>query len=99
MLFLILVPTLKKLQEIVVPEVKAEWYSLAISMEYNIPEISALKKNHEGVQERCIGLFVDWLQTPNGCTPKTWKTLLGRIKGVSNLFASEQRIREKLLGQ
>ena len=99
MLFLILEPTLRELKIIVVPEVKAEWRSLAISMEYKGSEISTIKKDHDGVEEQCIKLFDDWLETSNGCTPKTWETLLERIKEVPKLFASEGRIRKKLLDQ
>ena len=98
-LFLILEPTMKELQTIVVPEVMAEWDSLAISMDYELPKINSIRRDHNGVQERCINLFGDWLQTPHGCTPKSWETLLKRIKAVPNLFASEGRIRKELLGQ
>ena len=90
---------MRELKNIVVPEVKAEWESLAISMDYRTSEIKAIRKDGDDVEERCLKLFQDWLDTPHGCTPKTWEVLLERIEEVDRLHASAERIRKKLPGQ
>ena len=87
-----------KLRKLVVPEVKACWDNLAFSMEYEIPQVEAIKRDGKDVSEQCATkLFQDWLETSHGCTPKTWRKLLERIKDVDELYAAADRIKEKLL--
>ena len=43
-----------------------------------------------------LELFEDWLTTGHGCTPKTWQTLLQRIKRVNGLTAAANEIKEQL---
>ena len=84
-----------KLKQIVIPEVKAYWDNLAYSMKYEILQVEAIDRNGRDVGDRCSRLFQDWLETPNGCTPKTWKELIERIRSVSNLYAAAGRIKNK----
>ena len=67
-------------------------------MEYEIAEVNAIKVNGRDVRERCSELFKDWLETPHGCTPKTWGKLLERIRDVDKLYEAANRIQKKLLG-
>ena len=93
--FQILGPDMLKLKQIVIPEVKPHWDDLAYAMEYKIAEVKAINTNGRDVGERCTKLFEDWLTTPHGCTPKTWGTLIARIRNVDDLFAAAERITKK----
>ena len=81
-----------KLNQIVIPEVKAHWEDLAYSMGYEISQVGAIDRNGRDVGDRCSKLFEDWLETPHGCTPKTWGTLIREIKDVDELYAASKRI-------
>ena len=87
---------MRELQLYVVPEVKADWEKLAYAMEYDTPEVKAIRNDGKDSDDCCIKLFEDWLDSSHGCTPKTWGKLLERIKEVSKLHAAEGRIKEKL---
>ena len=86
-----------KMKKIVIPEVKAHWEDLAYSMDYEIAQVDAIKENGKDVGERCSKLFKDWLETPHGCSPKTWGKLIERIRDVDELYAAADRIQERLL--
>lgn len=88
---------MRKLNKIVTPLIKAEWENVAYSMGYGPSTVDAIEKEAIGKLERCCTkLFKDWLTTDHGCTPKTWKTLLERIKENENLVAAAEKILEKL---
>ena len=91
-------PSIEELRRIVVPEVKAHWKDLAYSMGYEIAAVKGIDSDGRNVGDRCIGLFEDWLEFPRSCTPKTWKTLIERIRNVDELYAAADRIQKKLLG-
>ena len=63
-----------KMKKIVIPEVEAHWEDLAYSMDYEIAQVNAIEKNGKNVGERCSEVFKDWLETPHGCSPKTWES-------------------------
>ena len=86
------------MKKVVVPEVKAHWEDLAYSMDYEIAQVEALKRDGKDVGNQCGKLFEDWLKTSNGCTPKTWGTLIKRIRDVDELYAAAERIQKKILG-
>ena len=86
-----------KLIKIVIPEVKAYWKKLGYSIKYKTSQIKAIEKDGKDVDERCIMLLENWLDTPYGCTPKTWGKLIERISDVDELYAAAERIQEKLL--
>ena len=84
-----------KLKKVVIPEVKAHWYDLAYSLNYEIAQVQLIERDGRDVSERCTKLLQDWLDTNHGCTPKTWEKLLERIKEVEKLYAAAGRIKEK----
>ena len=91
-------PSISKLKKLVIPEVKAHWEDLAYSMGYEIAQVGAIDRDGRNVGERCTKLFEDWLESPHGCTPKTWGTLIVRIRDVDELYAAANRIQKNLLG-
>ena len=87
-----------ELIKIVIPKVKAEWEDLAYSMEYNIFTLKKIKYCYSDSEECCKILFEDWLSTDHGAAPKTWSTLLQRIKDVDSLAAAVDDIKRQLSG-
>ena len=83
---------------IVIPEVKAEWEYVAYSMEYDIATVKAIKKDCRDDKECCETLFEDWLSTDHGAAPKTWSTLLQKIRDVDSLAAAVDDIKRQLSG-
>ena len=85
---------------IVVPKVKSHWMNLAYSMDYGISAVRGFESDGGGLtNETCYELFEDWLTTERGCTPKTWKTLLHRIKRVDELSLAAEEIKQQLVEQ
>ena len=96
-------PSLGKLTELVVPEVKAHWEALAYSMGYEITQIVAIERNGRDEGERCTKLFRDWLSGSRGINSlrnggQTWEELIVKIRNVDELNAAAERIQNKLLG-
>ena len=75
---------------------KAEWVDLAYSMDYDIVTVKAIKRNCNDLEECCKKLFEDWLSTDHGAAPKTWSTLLQKIKDVDSLAAAVDDIKREL---
>ena len=59
--------------------------------------MSGFEGDGRNLHEQCRKLFEDWLTTGQGCTPKTWETLLQRIKRVSELSAAVEEIEKELI--
>ena len=87
-------PNMWDIISIVIPRIKAKWEYVAYSMQYSISAIDAFASDSG---ESCLNLFKDWLSTSHGVTPKTWRTLLDRIKDVDGLQAEAQNIEKKII--
>ena len=85
-----------ELIDIVIPNIKAEWEDIAYCMRYEPEYVEAIKKESSDLKECCRKLFVDWLTSNNGPTPKTYLTLLNHIKKVDKL-ANTSKVIEKQL--
>ena len=77
----------------------AEWKKVAYSMKFDLHIIGAIEKDSHNVNECCDKLFTNWLTTNNGPSPKTWKTLLVKIKEVDDLARASEEIEKELLKQ
>ena len=84
---------------IVIPKIKAKWDYVAYSMKYSITAVNAFEKDSTDSEQSCLKVFKDWLSTPNGITPKTWLTLLDRIKAVDGLQAEAEDIERKAMAK
>ena len=82
--------------KIVIPKIKSQWKYVAYSMGYDPGAVDALDRECRKLDECCENLFKDWLTTDNGCTPKTWKKVIERIKAVDNLVAATENISMEL---
>ena len=83
--------------EIVIPKIQAEWEYVAYALRYQIPTVKAIKaKCNDNPKKCCKELFEDWLSTNHGASPKTWSTLLDKLKKVEDLAAARDEIMEEL---
>ena len=85
------------INHIVVPQIKAEWEDVAYALRYEITTVKAIKAKHnEDPKKCCRDLFIDWLSTDHGVGPKTWSTLLEKLKEVEDVAAATQEIINEL---
>ena len=85
------------INKIVVPQINAEWEAVAYALRYKISTVQTIKtKNIENPKKCCQELFVDWLSTDRGVGPKTWSTLLEKLKEVEDLTAAANKIMKEL---
>ena len=89
-------PKIWPIIKIVIPKIKARWVDVAYSLQYDISAVTAFMSSGE---DGCRNLFTDWLSTNNGVTPKTWRTLLDRIKDVTDLQAVAEKIEEQIMNE
>ena len=90
-------PNMWDIISIVIPGINAKWNYVAYSMQYSISAVDAFAKNSSNTGESCLNLFKDWLSTPHGVAPKTWRTLLDRIKAVDGLQAEAEKIKREII--
>ena len=82
----------------VIPRIAAEWEDVAYMLKYNIPTVESIsEKQCNDPQKCCRELFMDWLTTSNGIAPKTWSTLLQKIRQLTNLIAAVEGIKRELM--
>lgn len=90
-------PEMADLSKFVIPRIKAEWEDVAFALRYKIVTVNAIKEKHnEDPKKCCRELFIDWLSTSHGVGPKTWSTLLDKLKEVEDLSAATQEIIKEL---
>ena len=90
-------PEMADLNYIVIPRIKAEWEDVAYALHYKIVTVNAIKEKHnENPKKCCRELFIDWLLTNHGVGPKTWSTLLDKLKEVEGLSVATQEIIKEL---
>ena len=65
-------------------------------MQYGIDDIKGIEKDSSNLAERCEKLFENWLASPKGITPKTWRTLLKCIRDVDDLTVAAENIDTEL---
>ncbi|XP_065903623.1 uncharacterized protein [Dysidea avara] len=92
------VPEMGDLNYIVVPKIKAHWEDVAYALRFKIHDVQAIKeKYHEDPKKCCVQLFADWLSTNKGVTPKTWPTLLAKLKKVEELTEVVENIKAAIV--
>ena len=82
--------------KIVIPMIKAKWTRVAYSMQYDAEDIEGIEKDSSDTAKSCGRLFKNWLTSPKGITPKTWRTLLMCIKDVDELAVTAENIYTEL---
>ena len=88
---------MRDLNKIVVPKISAEWEDVAYELEYDISTVKNIRNKHKDPKKCCKELFEDWLATDNGVKPKTWQTLLDKLKEIEELYGVTKDIKGKLI--
>ena len=82
---------------IVIPRIQAEWEDVAYALDYEIATVNAIKaKNNDNPKKCCRELFIDWLSSGHGVGPKTWSTLIEKLKKIEELAAATNEIINEL---
>ena len=82
---------------IVIPLIQAEWEDVAFALRYKISTVNNLReKNNDNPKKCCKDLFIDWLSTDHGARPKTWSTLIEKLKKIDDLAAATSKIINEL---
>ena len=88
-------PEMYDLVTIVIPKIKAGWTDVAYALRFKISSVDAIKEKHSNDPKKCCrDVFVAWLSTEQGVSPKTWSTLLHKLKGIELTLAAEEIIEE-----
>ena len=87
------------LLKIVVPKIAAHWNKLAYFLEFDISRVEIIRKQHPNdPEERCAEVFIHWLTSDEGISPKTWGVLIKTLKEIKKFTAVTEQI-EKALKQ
>lgn len=91
-------PEMADINRIVTPRIKPEWEDFAYALHYEINSVKAIKEKYrEDPKKCCRALFEDWLLTDHGDGPKTWQTILDKLKEVEDLVAAREEIIQALI--
>ena len=86
-----------ELTQIVIPEIKAEWESLAYCMRYTPQEVNGFKKDSQDCGECCKNLLVSWISTGHVPKSKTYQTLLKYIRKIDKLKTASETVENELI--
>ena len=90
-------PKMKDLIIIVIPLLKAEWEDVAFLLNYKTHLVNSIKQFYRNDPRKCCReLFIDWLETNHGVSPKTWSTLLNTIAESEDFTKTVEQILEQL---
>ena len=88
---------MENINKIVIPRIQAEWEDVAHALDYEIAKVNSIKTKHNNIPKRCCrDLFIDWLSTDRGASPKTWLTLLEKLKEIDDLSSATNDIINKI---
>jgi len=86
-----------ELLEIVVPKVAAQWSTLAYFLEFEVSRVEIIRQQHPNdPEESSTKVFIHWLTSNEGISPKTWETLLKTLKKIKKLTAVTEQIEKEL---
>ena len=85
------------INKIVVPRIQADWEDVAWALCYEIATVKTIKaKCNDNPIKCCKELFIDWLSTDHGIGPKTWSTLIEKLKEIEELAVATNDITNEL---
>ena len=85
------------INKVVIPQIQAEWEDVAYALDYEIVTVNSIKAKHNNNPKKCCkDLFIDWLSTDHGASPKTWSTLLEKLKEIDDLASATNEIMNEL---
>ena len=87
-----------ELIKFVIPKIVDKWEILAYCMRYEPGQVQTfMSGGYHDPQECCKKLFIDWITTDHGPTPKTYRTLLHHLKEINELTAATEIIERDLI--
>ena len=88
---------MSELLKIVIPKVAAQWDTLAYFLEFDILRVNIIRKQHlNDPEESCKEVFICWLTSDEGISPKTWGVLLKVLKDIKKLTSVNEQIEKEL---
>ena len=87
------------LLKIVVPKTATHWDTLAYCLDFEVPRVKIITKQYPNDPEGCCKeVFIHWLTSDEGISPKTWGVLIKTLKEIKKLTAATEQI-EKAIKQ
>ena len=88
---------MKRLHQLVIPNVAAEWKTVADYLDFTLPLIKIIEEQCRNDPVKCCTeLFRQWLSSDYGVRPKTWSTLIETLKEITQLSTITKEIEQKL---
>ena len=85
------------LLKIVIPKVATHWDTLAYYLDFEISSVELIKEKYFNNPEKCCKeVFIRWLNSKEGISPKTWEVLLNALKEITDLIAVTEQIEKEL---
>ena len=86
-------PKIADLVKVVVPKVAAHWETLAYFLEFDTSRVEIIgEKCFKDPEKCCREMFIHWLNSKEGISPKTWKVLLKTLSDITELTAVTEQI-------
>ena len=96
-MFIYVEPKISELLKIVIPKIAAHWTTVAYFLELEVPRVEIIRKQYPNdPEESCTEVFVHWLTSDEGISPKTWGALLKALKDIKKLTAVTEQIENEL---
>ena len=88
---------MKRLVNIVLPRIAADWKIVAINLEFEHAAIRIIQqRGRDDPESCCLEMLTDWVTTDHGIAPKTWATLLCVLKEIKKLTNACTEIEKEL---
>ena len=85
------------LLKIVLPKTAAHWDTLAYFLNFEVPTVQIITKQYPNdLEGSCKEVFILWLTSDEGISPKTWGVLLKSLKEIKKLTAVTEQIEKEL---
>ena len=88
---------MKRLHQLVIPNVAAEWRTIADYLEFTLPTIKVIEEQYRNDPIKCCAeMFRQWLSSDYGVRPKTWSVLIKTLKEIEQLSTAAKEIEQNL---
>ena len=86
-------PKITDIVKFVIPKVAAHWKTLAYFLKFDTSRVETIGKKHFRDPEKCCReVFIYWLNSKEGISPKTWGVLLRTLSDITELTAVTEQI-------
>ena len=90
-------PNIPDLIKFVIPKIAADWETVAYFLEFQPSRVKIIKEKCLNNPEKCCReVFIHWLDSKEGISPKTWKKLLKILNDITELTAVTEQIKKEL---